>query len=48
MTSVFFAFTAPGASPYLPGAAFLLSAALTAVCAAILAVRGRAAAVVAP
>lgn len=36
MTGTFFAFTAPGAPVYMPGAAFLLSLALVGVCAVIL------------
>lgn len=44
MTSVFFAFTAPGAALQLPGAAFLLSAGLTLACAGILLASPRAAA----
>lgn len=35
-TGVFFAFTAPGAAPHLPGAPFLVSAAIMAGCAALL------------
>lgn len=35
-TGVFFAFTAPGAAPYLPGAPFLVSAAIMVGCAVLL------------
>ena len=40
MTSVFFAFTAPGAAVYLPGAPFLLSVALIAAGLCVFVVRG--------
>ena len=44
-TAIFFAFTAPGGDPFLPGAPFLVSAAIMAVCGGLLvgrrAVRGR-------
>lgn len=44
-TAIFFAFTAPGGDPFLPGAPFLVSAAIMAVCGGLLvglrAARGR-------
>jgi DHA1 family tetracycline resistance protein-like MFS transporter len=48
MTSIFFAFTAPGASVYLPGAAFLVSAGLMVLCGVILAMRAPAVAPLRP
>ncbi|MFN3937132.1 MAG: MFS transporter [Gemmobacter sp.] len=40
-TAIFFAFASPGAAPYLPGAAFLLSAAIIGLCGLILITRAR-------